>query len=55
MKTSTAKKNNYICTECEGDIAQDKKGRGFARHKNYGNKSFCDFEKGDSDKVAIQN
>ena len=50
METSTAERNNYKCPECKGEIAKDRKGRGFTRHKNYGNKRFCDFGKGESDK-----
>ena len=46
MKTSTAKENDYICPQCGDDLAHDRKGRGWVRHKNNPD---CEFERGEID------
>ena len=46
MKASTGEENKNICPNCEGRVAEDRKGRGYVRHINYGNLPYCDFEKG---------
>ena len=34
MRTSTAEKHGYICPQCGDELAKDRKGRGWVRHKN---------------------
>ena len=46
MRTSTAEKNGYICPKCKDELTQDRKGRGYVRHKTNPN---CDFERGEKD------
>jgi len=44
MRTSTAAENDFRCPKCGDELAQDRVGRGFVRHKNNPD---CDFEKGE--------
>ena len=46
MKTSTAEKNGYICPKCKDELAEDRQGRGYVKHKNNPD---CNFEKGEKD------
>ena len=53
MRASTAERNNYICPKCGGRVAEDSEGQGYARHINYGNLRYCDFERGMKDKNPL--
>lgn len=46
VRTSTAENNGYRCPECGDELAEDKVGRGFVKHKNIPG---CQFEKGEKD------
>lgn len=58
MKASTAEGNNYVCPVCGSKVARVHKGQGFARHiearqtdSSKRKNRFCDFEKGEQDRV----
>jgi hypothetical protein len=46
VRTSTAKRNSYVCPQCNDELNRDLSGRGFVSHKTNAN---CDFEKGERD------
>ena len=46
VRTSTAENNGYRCPECGDELAEDKVGRGWVRHKYIPG---CLFEKGEKD------
>jgi hypothetical protein len=48
VRISTAKKHNYRCPSCGGELKQDNAGRGYVSHVS---KSNCQFERGEKDEL----
>jgi hypothetical protein len=46
MKTTTAEKHGYKCPKCKCELARDKAGRGFVRHKSKRDGKICGLEIG---------